>query len=190
MSRSWLYWSSRGVALAALALFLGTGAVLAQTGSIEGTVRNAQTASPLSGTRVTVRGTQVSATTNPNGYYRLDGVPVGTHELQAIALGFNAVTVSNAVVTVGRALTVNIEMLPAVINLDAVVVTGVIGETQKAKLAFTVDQVNAEAMPVPQVDAISALQGKVAGAVIMKGGSQPGSAPTILLRGPTSINAT
>jgi TonB-linked SusC/RagA family outer membrane protein len=190
MSRSWLYWSSRGVALAALALFLGTGAVLAQTGSIEGTVRNAHSASPLSGTRVTVAGTQLAATTNPNGYYRIDNVPVGTHQLQAIALGFNAVTVTNAGVTATRVLTVNFEMLPAVINLDAVVVTGVVGETQRAKLAFTVDQVKAEAMPVPQVDALSALQGKVAGAVVMRNSGRPGTAPTILLRGPTSINAS
>jgi TonB-linked SusC/RagA family outer membrane protein len=190
MSRSWLYWSSRGAVLAALALFLGTGVLLAQTGSIEGTVRNAQTASPISGTRVSVRGTELAATSNQNGYYRIDGVPVGTHDLQAVTLGFNAVTVTNAVVTANRSLTVNIEMLPAVINLDAVVVTGVIGETQRAKLAFTVDQIKTADLPVPQVDPISALQGKVAGAVIMRGGAQPGQAPTILLRGPTSINAS
>jgi TonB-linked SusC/RagA family outer membrane protein len=190
MSRSWLYWSSRGAVLAALALFLGTGVLLAQTGSIEGTVRNAQTASPISGTRVSVRGTELAATSNQNGYYRIDGVPVGTHDLQAVTLGFNAVTVTNAVVTANRSLTVNIEMLPAVINLDAVVVTGVIGETQRAKLAFTVDQIKTADLPVPQVDPISALQGKVSGAIVMRGSGQPGTAPTILLRGPTSINAS
>ena len=190
MSRSWLYWSSRGLALAVLALFLGAGAVLAQTGSVEGTVRNAQTSNPIAGTRVTVRGTQLAATTNANGYYRIDNVPVGTQELQAVALGYNSITVANAVVRADRVLTVNIEMLPAVVNLEAVVVTGVIGETQKAKLAFTVDQVKTADLPVPQVDALSALQGKVSGAVVMRSSGRPGAAPTILLRGPTSIDAS
>jgi TonB-linked SusC/RagA family outer membrane protein len=189
MSRSWLYWSSRGSALAALALFLGAGTVLAQTGSVEGTVRNAQTSNPIAGTRVTVRGTELAATTNANGYYRIDNIPVATQELQAVALGYNSITVANAVVREGRVLTVNIEMLPAVVNLEAVVVTGVIGETQKAKLAFTVDQVKSADLPVPQVDALSALQGKVSGAVVMRGSGRPGEAPTILLRGPTSIDA-
>jgi TonB-linked SusC/RagA family outer membrane protein len=166
------------------------GTALAQAGSVEGTVRHAQTAARISGARVTVTGTDLAAVTNANGYYRIDNVPVGAQSLQATVLGYNAVTVTNARVAAGLPLTVNFELLPAVINLDAVVVTGVVGETQRAKLPFTVAQISAEDIPVPAIDALSAVQGKVAGAVVTRGSGRPGSAPTILLRGPTSIDAS
>jgi TonB-linked SusC/RagA family outer membrane protein len=190
MLRPWLFRSSRGLILSALALVFSAGAAVAQTGAVEGTVRNAQTAATLAGARVTVVGTNLVAVSNANGYFRIENVPVGAQSLQATVLGYNAVTLTNARVAAGLPLVVNFELLPAVINLDAVVVTGVIGETQRAKLPFTVDQVKTADLPVPSADPLSTLQGKVAGAVITRGNSQPGSAPSILLRGPTSINAS
>ncbi len=190
MPRSWLSRCSGAFVLAAFALVFGAGTALAQAGSIEGTVRNASSAAPVGGARVAVSGTQLVATTNANGYYRIDNVPAGTYSLQATVLGFNAVTVTNARVAAGLPLTVNFELLPAVVNLDAVVVTGVLGETQRAKLPFTVDQVQAEDLPVPTSNALEQLQGKVAGAIVMRNTGRPGTAPTILLRGPTSIDAS
>lgn len=181
---------SRGFVLAALALLFGAAPVLAQTGTVEGTVRNAHTSEAIAGARVIVVGTTLSATSNQNGFYRIENVPVGVQTLQAIVLGYQSVTLTNARVAAGLPFTANFPMVPAVINLDAVVVTGVVGETQRAKLPFTVDQVQAEDLPVPQTDALGALQGKVAGAVVSRGNAQPGNAPTILLRGPTSINAS
>jgi TonB-linked SusC/RagA family outer membrane protein len=163
---------------------------MAQTGAVEGTVRNAQTAATLAGARVTVVGTNLAAVSNTNGYYRIENVPVGAQSLQATVLGYNAVTLTSARIAAGLPLVVNFELLPAVINLDAVVVTGVTGEVQRAKLPFTVDQVKAEDMPVPQANPLSALQGKVAGAIVSTGNARPGNAPEILLRGPTSINAS
>jgi TonB-linked SusC/RagA family outer membrane protein len=50
--------------------------------------------------------------------------------------------------------------------------------------------VKTEDMPVPQLNALSQLQGKVAGALVMSNTGRPGAAPTILLRGATSIDAT
>jgi TonB-linked SusC/RagA family outer membrane protein len=190
MSSSLLKWSRRGVAMAALALFFGVSPGLAQTGTIEGTVRDAAKASPVNLARVLVVGTTLEATTNENGYYQIADVPIGTYDLRVLALGFNSITITNARLTAGLPLTLNFEVLPAVINLDAVVITGVVAETQRAKLPFTVDQIKEEQLEVPQTNALSALQGKVAGAIVMSNQGRPGSAPTILLRGPTSIDAS
>jgi TonB-linked SusC/RagA family outer membrane protein len=183
-------WGTRGLTLAALALFFGVSPSFAQTGSVEGTVRNARSATRIEGAQVSIVGTTFTATTNENGYYRIDDVPVGTYTIQAISLGFSPVRVTNARISEGVPLALNFEVLPAVIDLDAVVVTGVVGETQKAKLPFTVDQVSDEDMQVPQLDALSAIQGKVAGATVVRGSGRPGSAPTVLLRGPTSLDAS
>ena len=174
----------------ALALVLGAGAAAAQTGSIEGTVRNSQNASVIEGAQVTVVGTALTARSDGNGYYRIDNVPAGTYSVRVARLGYNPVTATNARVAAGLPLTVNLEVSPAIINLDAIVVTGTVGETQRGKLAFTVDQITAADLPVPQVDALTAIQGKVAGATVVSASGRPGSAPSVLLRGPTSINSS
>ena len=158
---------SRGVVLAALALLFSAAPLLAQTGSIEGTVRNARTSDPVAGARVIIVETTFSAVTNQNGSFRIENVPVGAHTLQALVLGYQSQTFTNARVTAGLPVTVNFSLTPAVINLDAVVVTGVVGATQKAKLPFTVDQISTEDLPVPEGNALSAIQGKVAGATVV-----------------------
>jgi TonB-linked SusC/RagA family outer membrane protein len=190
MRYKWLWTSSGGVVLALLALAVAAVPAFAQTGSIEGTVRNAQTAGPVGGARVIVVGTDLAATTNPDGYYRINDVPAGTHEVRAAIIGYTAVTVGNVSVGVGLPLTLNIQLQPAVIRLDEVVVTGVLGETQRAKLPFTVEQISGDDIPVPVTDAASAISGKVAGVTVVSGSGRPGAAPTILLRAPTMIDAS
>ncbi len=137
----------------ALALVLGAGAAAAQTGSIEGTVRNSQNAALIEGAQVTVVGTALTARTDANGYYRIDNIPAGGYSVRVARLGYNPVTATNARVAAGLPLTVNVEISPAIINLDAIVVTGTLGETQRGKLAFTVDQVTAADLPVVVPDA-------------------------------------
>lgn len=80
--------------------------------------------------------------------------------------------------------------LPTDIHLlDAVIVTGVTSQVEKAKLPFSGQQIDASFLPVPQVNPISALQGRLPGANIVSYSGRPGSQPAILLRGPKSINA-
>jgi TonB-linked SusC/RagA family outer membrane protein len=181
---------SRGVILAALALLLGAGPLLAQTGSIEGVVRNSMNATPISDVRVSLTGTDLSATTNQSGFFRILNVPAGTYEVRVQVIGFQSVTITNVRVSSGLPVTLQPSLQPAVIRLNEMVVTGVVGATEQAKLPFTVSSVTAADMPVPQENPLQALQGKVAGAVVVSGSGQPGSAPTILLRGPTAINAS
>ncbi|MEP6763539.1 MAG: SusC/RagA family TonB-linked outer membrane protein [Gemmatimonadaceae bacterium] len=75
-------------------------------------------------------------------------------------------------------------------RLSEVVVTGSIEGTERSKVAFSVGRVTAEDIPVPALNPITALQGKVAGMRIASTSGQPGTTPEILLRGPTSINAS
>ena len=81
MIRSWLYRSGTGLALAALTLLFTAGTAFAQTSRIEGTVRSASTGDPVAGASVSVVGTSLTGTTNENGYYAIDNVPVGTYNV-------------------------------------------------------------------------------------------------------------
>ena len=80
-------------------------------------------------------------------------------------------------------------MATSVLLLEDVVVTGTAGAVEARKVPFEVGQVTAEDIQVPPTSAACAIQGKVAGATVVSGSGRPGSAPSILLRGPKSINA-
>jgi TonB-linked SusC/RagA family outer membrane protein len=163
--------------------------LLAQGGRIEGTVRSI-TGDPLVNARVAVVGRTFSATTDARGFYRISDVPPGTYSVRGTLVGYSPVTVSNLTVAAGLPVTANMEMTQAVVSLEEVVITGTIGETRKADLPFTVASIKSEDLPVPRSDALSTLQGKVAGAIVVSGSGRPGAASTILLRGATAIDAS
>lgn len=84
--------------------------------------------------------------------------------------------------------TVDFVLATDVNMLEAIVVTGVQEATERAKVPFNVTRVDAEALAVQAVDPLRMLQGKI-GANIVSGSGRPGVAPSVLLRGPTSLNA-
>ncbi len=188
MSHSLLYRSGRVLALAALTLVLGASAAVAQQSRVEGTVRSSQSRDPVANARVSVVGTNLFATTNENGYYAIENVPVGTYDVRVQVIGFQSVVYTNQRVAAGLPTTVNFELSPSILRIEGVVVTGVAEQTQAVKLPFTVEQLGAEDMPVPSQNAEEAIRGKVAGARVVKGGGTPGSGVTVLLRGATSIS--
>ncbi len=72
--------------------------------------------------------------------------------------------------------------------LEAVVVTGVQDSTALIKVPFTVTRVDASRLPVAAADPLRLLQGKIPANIVANSG-RPGAQPSVLLRGPTSINA-
>ena len=189
MISSWLYRSGTGLALAALTLLFTAGTAFAQTSRIEGTVRSAQTADPITGASVSVVGTSMTGTTNENGYYAIDNVPVGTYNVRVNVIGFQPVTITNQVVSAGLPTTVNFSLRASILRIEGVVVTGVASQTEVVKLPFTVDQISAEDLPVAPMTAAESIRGKVAGARVIRGEGTPGEGSvTVLLRGATSIS--
>ena len=87
-------------------------------------------------------------------------------------------------------ITQNFVLAADVNRLSQVVVTGVAGATEQTKVTFSLARVDSADMPVAGVNPLSQLQGKVAGAQIVSASGRPGAQPAVLLRGPTSINAT
>jgi TonB-linked SusC/RagA family outer membrane protein len=83
----------------------------------------------------------------------------------------------------------NFTLVADVNQLETVVVTGVQEAVERVKVPFAVTQVDATRMPVPAANPLSQLQGKVPGANIVSASGRPGAAPSVILRGPTSLNA-
>lgn len=157
-------------------------------GTIRGTVQDAATSRPIASAQIQVVGTSLGTVADAQGNFQVS-VPAGTHTLRASAPGFAAMETS-VTVAAGQTATTTLRLMTSAISLDELVVTGVSGATARAKVPFAIAKVDAAEIQVATSSAANALTGKVAGAQVVSGSGRPGAAPSILLRGPTSIVAS
>jgi TonB-linked SusC/RagA family outer membrane protein len=182
--------SLRPFAIAA-ALALSPGILLSQA-RITGRVTSDQGV-PLPGANVRILTLNISVGTNEQGAYTIE-IPAAratgqTVQLQARSFGFLPIARQVTIAT-GANLTENFSLKTDVNRLSEVVVTGVVGEAvERAKVPYAVSRLAQEDIPVPAVDPITALAGKMPGVRIASLNGRPGENPEIMMRGPTSINA-
>jgi TonB-linked SusC/RagA family outer membrane protein len=146
----------------------------------------------IEGANIYINDLAISILTNAEGNYTIN-LPAARVNGQLVNLRVRAVGYQPQVrplrVNAGTQ-TFNFVMKQDVNRLDEIVVTGSIEGTERAKVPFAVARLTAEDIPVPQLDPLRALQGKVAGVRIASTSGQPGTTPEIMMRGPTSINAS
>lgn len=164
-------------------------AALAQVGTtITGTVTVEGQGTPLSAV-VSVPQYSVSVQSSPEGRYSLRIPNVNPNETVTItARALQHTQVSRSVTLSGPSMTVDFALKPDPFRLTDVVVTGTTDGQARNKIPFSVTRVNEEQMKeVPASSPVAALAGKVAGARIGVGTGNPGAAPSIRLRGSTSL---
>lgn len=147
---------------------------------------------PLPGANVVIPELAISVGTNEAGRYTIT-IPAARVRGQVVAVTARAIGYKplrkNATVS-ASAQSLDFGLEKDVNQLSQVVVTGTTEATEARKVPFVVDQVSARNMPVAGANPISQLQGKVPGANIVSASGRPGATPSVILRGPTSINAT
>jgi TonB-linked SusC/RagA family outer membrane protein len=164
----------------------------AQEGSaiITGMVASEQ-GRPLPGATVFITSLNVGGQADEAGRYRLVVAPARvsgqTVAIQARIIGHKPQ--SRSITLAAGSQEVNFALAQDAIMLQEIVTTGVTGATERAKVPFTVARVDSSQMPVLGMNPLSQLQGKVPGANIASVSGRPGSTPSVILRGPTSINA-
>ncbi|MEZ4457526.1 MAG: SusC/RagA family TonB-linked outer membrane protein [Gemmatimonadales bacterium] len=173
-----------------LALFGIAGEAAAQA-TFRGRVANDR-GEPIVGASVAITELSLQTITNAQGQYSLV-VPAARISGQAVnlvarAIGFKSQTRPIPQLAGGEQ-TVDFALNTDVNRLEEIVVTGVVEGVERARVPFSVGRITAEELPVPALDPVRALAGKVAGVRIGQTSGRPGSTPEILLRGPTSINA-
>ena len=180
-------------ALAMVSVLLATSAATAraQTAVITGRVTS-EAGQPVEAANLFINDLSVSVGSNATGNYTIS-IPAARVSGQKVSLRVRAIGQQSQLRTitiVPGAQTQNFTMQADVNRLSEVVVTGVVEGTERAKVPFAVGRVTAEDLPVPALDPMKALAGKVAGLRIANTSGRPGANPEIQLRGPTSINAT
>ena len=114
----------RGIVIAvALSAFVAP-AVLAQTGTVQGTVRDSATAAPLPLVRVEIQSGAVrSATsTDEHGRFWLSGIPAGVASLRVTRIGYRPAVLAPAV-PAGDTLDLTVRLAAAGVPLDPVIVS-------------------------------------------------------------------
>ncbi|WP_461103148.1 SusC/RagA family TonB-linked outer membrane protein [Spirosoma koreense] len=147
---------------------------------VSGTVRD-EKGDPLVGVNVQIKGTTRGTTSDTRGAFRID-VPNASSVLVFSYIGYRKqeITISNQSV-------INVSLEADAGSLEEVVVVGY-GTQKRSSLTGAVSTVTPKeitALPVPNV--ASALQGRVPGVSVVNNGN-PGSAPTVQIRGIGSIN--
>ncbi len=96
---------------------------LSQT--IRGTIIDIDSELPLIGVQVIIPNTEplIGTTTDADGRFRLNKVPIGRTNIHLSYLGFESKTISNVVVNSGKEVILNLSMQESMIQMEEVVVT-------------------------------------------------------------------
>lgn len=166
--------------LPSVALF--SAVAFAQQTEIRGRIVDSETAAPIVGASVIVKGTSQATKTNEKGEFMLQAVGNGG-TLEISYIGYAPQTM-----LLGDRKFFDIRLKSSEKGLDEVVVTGYQTERKK-DLTGAVSVVNVtEMMKAPENNPMKALQGRVAGMTVTSDGS-PSGAATVRMRGISSINS-
>ncbi|MXV53051.1 SusC/RagA family TonB-linked outer membrane protein [Pedobacter sp. HMF7647] len=147
----------------------------AQNIAVKGVVTDAKTKETLVGVSVRVKGVTSGTSTGATGGYAISVAPTAT-------LVFSYIGYQTLEVPVSNRTDINVQLVSSATELQQVVVVGY-GTQRKVDVTGAVAQVKGEEISKQSTpNAVSALQGKVAGVQITNAGT-PGSSPQIRIRG-------
>ncbi len=154
----------------------------AQTRTVTGTVLDAETDEPLIGASVTAGASNQGVATDIDGAFSLP-VPANVTKLTVSYVGYESQTVN-----IGSGHVV-VKLHPQSNTLDEVFAVAY-GTAKKSEYTGSASVVKAEQLEDALVTTVTnALTGRVAGVQTFSSNGQPGSEPTVLIRGVGSINA-
>ena len=139
---------------------------------------------PLIGVSVKVKGTSVGTITDLEGKFSLNNISPST------VLVFSYIGMNSLELKVEGKTSLNVKLEDNSVNMNEVVVVGY-GTQKKSDITGSVTSVSKERFSqIPVTNAMTAIEGAVAGVTITNTSSVPGSAPTVQVRGVNSINAS
>ena len=176
---------------AALAVIPGSGLAAQQNATVQGRVTSA--GAPLGGAQVGIVELGIGSVTDAQGRFTftVDPSRAGGKQVTVLARTIGYRPVKHLVTLTAGRIEQNFELEKDVLNLEAVVTTGVSDATSQKKTTFAVAAVNNQQIKeAPASSPLGTLNGRVAGASVTAVNGEPGSAPRIRLRGPTSLTGS
>lgn len=155
-----------------------------QQRTVTGNITDAQTGEPLPGVNVIIEGTTNGTTSDINGKYSIN-IP-----LENTTLVFSYVGYLTEKVQMAGQSTMDVKMSQDITKLEEVVVVGY-GTQKKSDITGSVTSVSKDRLTrLPVNNVMQAIQGVAAGVNVTQASSIPGDAPSTMVRGRGSINAS
>ncbi|MDR8394082.1 TonB-dependent receptor [Aliifodinibius sp. S!AR15-10] len=149
---------------------------------VSGTVTDAETADPMPGVNISVKGTNTGTSTGANGGFSLNVSSLSD------TLVFSFIGYQTTEIAINGRTSIDVAMQPVAISGEEVVVVGY-GQQQRRDITSSISSVSAEDIanePAQQV--AQSLQGKVSGVQITQNSGNPGSDFMMRVRGVGSVN--
>ncbi len=127
----------------------------AQTQTIKGIIIDKQSEYPLIGASVIIANSEplLGATTDIDGVFRIENVPLGRYTLHIEYLGYEPVVIPNIVVSSAKETEVNIQMEESLIQINEVVVSA--NKTAKGQVTNQLATVSARSISVEEAGRFS-----------------------------------
>ena len=150
--------------------------------TVNGTVRDAESGTPIPGVNVVVQGTAMGTATDVDGQYSL-GVPDLQSTLVFTFIGY----ISQTIPIDGRT-QIDIELQPQVLEIDEAVVTAFGLRRDQRSLGTAIGRVSGEDLGrTREVNVSRALSGRVAGLTVTSSTSGAAGSTNIVIRGASSL---
>jgi TonB-linked SusC/RagA family outer membrane protein len=154
--------------------------IIIQSRLVSGRIVAASDKFPIPGVNVVLKNTNVGTITDREGEYSIE-VP------EDAVLVFSFVGYNTIERQVGNQSVINVEMVEDIRQLENIVIIGY-GTQRKSDLTGSVSSVRGDDLVrIPAANPLQALQGKVAGVQVSNTSGEPGSDPTVRVRGVGTI---
>ena len=165
-----------------LIFFCSTIIVIAQTRQVRLNIKNRESAQPMQGVSISVKGAAANAVTDAAGNAVVT-VPSAQSVLLITYVGFGTQEI-----VVGNRSSIDISMSASATTLDDIVVIGY-GTVKRRDLTGAVSSIKAEEIvKTPTHNALEAMQGRVSGVDITRSSGAAGAGSNILIRGTRSLS--
>lgn len=136
--------------------------IAAQEGqTVKGAVVDQQSELPIIGATIELLTVDpvMGTVTDLDGYFSIDDVPVGRHQLRISYLGYSSVTIPNVLVTSGKQVDLNIGLEESIVQMNEVVVTS---KVEKGKAQNEMATISARSFNLEEVTRFSGGRNDVA----------------------------
>lgn len=132
----------------------------AQNGSLRGNATDMVTLQPLIGANIILTGTSYGMSTDNDGNYRLENIPVGVYSLTVSYIGYETKVIPNIVIKAGKVITQNIGLnIGSVKGEEVVVTTSLFTKSESAPVSTqTLDQEEIRRSPGAREDVSRMIQ--------------------------------
>ena len=162
--------------------------LLAQQGTITGTVVDATSGEPLPAANVIIEGTNMGASANAEGQYTIRNVPPGNYTVTASFIGYKRASQSVSVAA-GATVTVNFRLDMSILDMDELIVTAT-GIRRKVEIGNSIARIDVvdDVKERPIFDITDLLQGQASGVQVFESGGSIGMGARIRVRGSNSAS--